>query len=299
VATSLRRFRREDADAVVALSRQAFARPEEHVGNPVWLTVAELERETADWQPPATETLIVAEEDGELVGFGGVEVAEGFEHADLFGPIVARHAQGRRLGARLLEESLELTRSHGASVLVAAIGTRNGRGRVLLERSSFTPRARPQAFYELRPEEHRAVPPSTGGPKVRRARAADLEAVLALYRECFPDDRFPEGALHAGIEDGTVYVADVDGRPAGLLTIDPADRWIYLVGVTEGARARGVGGALLSGALEDYWADHPGEALGLSVRADNEPAVRLYRRQGFRPTILLQVYELRLAPAPR
>jgi ribosomal protein S18 acetylase RimI-like enzyme len=35
-------------------------------------------------------------------------------------------------------------------------------------------------------------------------------------------------------------------------------------------------------------------ALGLSVRADNDPAVRLYRRQGFRPTILLQVYELTL-----
>jgi ribosomal protein S18 acetylase RimI-like enzyme len=294
VATSLRSFRPGDAEAVVALSRQAFARPEEHVGNPVWMSVAELERETADWKPAPSETLIVAEEDNDVVGFGGVEVAEGFEHADLFGPLVAKHAQGRRLGARLLQESVALARAHDASILVAAIGTRNSRGRILLERNGFVPRAHPQAFYELRPEEHRPVSATALTPEVRRARADDLNAVLALYRECFPDDRFPEGALRAGLDDGTVYVAEVDHRPAGLLTIDPADRWIYLVGVTADERGHGVGGLLLSRALEDYWTDHPGEALGLSVRADNEPAVRLYRRQGFRPTILLQVYELHL-----
>jgi ribosomal protein S18 acetylase RimI-like enzyme len=294
VATSLRSFRPADAEAVVALSRQAFARPEEHVGNPVWMSVVELERETADWKPAPSETLIVAEEDNDIVGFGGVEVAEGFEHADLFGPLVAKHAQGRRLGARLLQESVPLARAHGASILVAAIGTRNSRGRILLERNGFVSRAHPQAFYELRPEEHRPVPASTSPPEVRRARPDDLDAVLALYRECFPDDRFPEGALRSGLDDGTVYVAEVEHRPAGLLTIDPADRWIYLVGVTADERGHGVGGLLLSRALEDYWMDHPGEALGLSVRADNEPAVRLYRRQGFRPTILLQVYELHL-----
>jgi ribosomal protein S18 acetylase RimI-like enzyme len=278
----------------VALSRQAFARPEEHVGNPVWMSVAELQRETADWTPAPTETLIVAEEDDDVVGFGGVEVAEGFEHADLFGPVVAKHAQGRRLGARLLEESIALARGHGASILVAAIGTRNSRGRILLERNGFVPRSHPQAFYELHPEEHRPTSAPTSQPEVRRATPDDLEAVLALFRECFPDDRFPESALRSGLDDGSVYVAEVANRPAGILTIDPADRWIYLVGVSADQRGHGVGGYLLSRALEDYWLDHPGEALGLSVRADNEPAVRLYRRQGFRPTILLQVYELHL-----
>lgn len=278
----------------MALSRQAFARPEEHVGNPVWMSVAELQRETADWTPAPTETLIVAEEDDDVVGFGGVEVAEGFEHADLFGPVVAKHAQGRRLGARLLEESIALARGHGASILVAAIGTHNSRGRILLERNGFVPRPHPQAFYELHPEEHRPTSAPTSQPEVRRATPDDLEAVLALFRECFPDDRFPESALRSGLDDGSVYVAEVASRPAGILTIDPADRWIYLVGVTADERGHGVGGHLLSRALEDYWLDHPGEALGLSVRADNEPAVRLYRRQGFRPTILLQVYELHL-----
>lgn len=295
MATSLRSFRPADAEAVVALSRQAFVRPEEHVGNPVWFSIGELQREIADWKPQAGETLLVAEEEGQIVGFGGVEVAEGFEHADLFGPLVAKRAQGRHLGARLLEESVALARAHGASILVAAIGTRNGRGRVLLERNGFAPRPHPQAFYELRPEEHHPPSAPAAPIEVRRAEPDDLAGVLGLYRECFPNDRFSEAALRSSLDDGTVYVANLESRPAGFLTIDPADRWIYLVGVTAEERGRGVGGYLLSRALEDYWRSHPGEALGLSVRADNEAAVRLYRRQGFRPTILLQVYELALS----
>ena len=39
---------------------------------------------------------------------------------------------------------------------------------------------------------------------------------------------------------------------------------------------------------------HPGETLGLSVRADNLPALRLYRHQGFAPLLVLQAFQLPL-----
>jgi ribosomal protein S18 acetylase RimI-like enzyme len=55
-----------------------------------------------------------------------------------------------------------------------------------------------------------------------------------------------------------------------------------------------VGGYLLSRALQEYWSTHPGETLGLDVAADNVPAIRLYRRQGFAPWLVLQTYELGL-----
>jgi ribosomal protein S18 acetylase RimI-like enzyme len=294
VDTNLRKFRREDADLVVALARQAYLRPEEQVGNPVWRTRAELESEISDWDPPATDTLLVAEEGGEIVGIGGVEAGAGSPVADLFGPVVAKRAQGRRLGSRLLAESIALARAHGASALDAAVGTRNRRGRVLLESNGFSRRGGAQAFYELRPQDHRPAAPTPKELTVRRAGSADAESVLALYRECFPDGRFPEDWLRAGLEKGVVHVAELEASPVAFLTIDRADRWIYLVGVTLDARGRGVGGFLLSRALEAYWSENPGEALGLAVRADNTAAVRLYRRQGFRPTLLLQTYELSL-----
>lgn len=130
--------------------------------------------------------------------------------------------------------------------------------------------------------------------EVRRGRPGDLEVALALYHECFPQGRFPESVWRAGLERGTIYLAEEKGRALALVDIDPSDRWIYHLGVTESARSRGIGAVLLSSALQDYWAVHPGETLGLSVGADNLPAIRLYRRQGFMPWLVLQYFELTL-----
>jgi ribosomal protein S18 acetylase RimI-like enzyme len=55
-----------------------------------------------------------------------------------------------------------------------------------------------------------------------------------------------------------------------------------------------VGSYILSRALVDYWESHPHESLGLSVRADNLPALRLYRRQGFAPLLVVESFELPL-----
>ena len=79
-----------------------------------------------------------------------------------------------------------------------------------------------------------------------------------------------------------------------MLNIDPGDRWIYHVGVTEAERGRGIGAYILSRSLELYWADHPGETLGLDVDADNVPAIRMYRHQGFAPWFVYQTLELAL-----
>ena len=79
-----------------------------------------------------------------------------------------------------------------------------------------------------------------------------------------------------------------------MVNIDAADRWIYHLGVTADERDRGIGAYVLSEALAGYWSNHPGETLGLSVQADNLPALRLYRRQGFAPLLVLQAFELPL-----
>lgn len=294
MAASLRSFAAGDRDAVVELSRQALARPTDQVGNPIWVTREDLDRELVEWEPPPEDTLFVAEEEGRVVGFGGVELPREFEHAELFGPIVAPKAQGHRLGTALLETSTERARAAGATSILTAIGTRNAAGRLLLEGHGFRRDEGAQATYRLRPTDHRPLREAPAGVIVRPAGAEDLERAVTLYRECFPEGRWPDAVWKENIGRGTVYAAEAEGEVIGVLNIDPSDSWIYHVGVTEDARNRHVGAYLLSRALEDYWQKHPGEEIGLDVRADNVPAIRLYRRQGFAPWLVLQIFELSL-----
>jgi ribosomal protein S18 acetylase RimI-like enzyme len=294
VASSLRSFRTDDHPAVLELSRHALQRPVEQVGNPMWTTRDELESELSNWDLDPAETLLVEEQDGEVVGFAGVEVTSGWKQADLFGPLVAPAFRGRKLGTVLLEASIERAGDRGAERVFGAVGTRNLAGRLLLTRTGFEPRGTTAAVFRLGPSDHRRV--ETGPPNVvvRRGRAQDLEVTLQLYRECFPAGVFPEIAWRQGLEEGTVYLAESNGEALAVVHIDTSDRWIYHLGVTESERSHGVGSYILSCALSDYWQRHPGESLGLSVRADNLPALRLYRRQGFAPLLVVETFELPL-----
>jgi ribosomal protein S18 acetylase RimI-like enzyme len=292
--STLRSFRPADRPAVLELSRHALQRPTEQVGNPLWNTREELESELADWNVDPGETLLVEEEDGTVVAFGGVEVSAGWEHADLFGPLVAPAFRGQKRGTVLLEASIERAEARGAERVVASVGTRNLHGRMLLERAGFRAFGTASAVFRVTPGEHRPVEAGPAGVTVRRGRPSDLERTLALYRECFPDGSFPDTAWETGLEARTVYLAESEGTVLALVDIDPSDRWVYHLGVAEAERSQGVGGYVLSSALTDYWKRRPGEALGLSVRADNLPALRLYRRQGFMPLLVAESFELPL-----
>jgi len=269
-------------------------KPQEQVGNPLWTTAEELESELSDWEVPPEETLFVDEIDGEIVGFAGVEVSPGFDHADLFGPLVAPSHRGQKLGTMLLEAAIERAENRSARRVVGAVGTRNATGRLLLERAGFAPSGSATAVFRLTESDHRRVETAPGELTVRPGTAEDLDATMRLYRECFPDGSFPESAWLAGLEQGAVYIGEAGGEGRAMVNIDAADRWIYHLGVTADERDRGIGAYVLSEALADYWSNHPGETLGLSVQADNLPALRLYRRQGFAPLLVLQAFELPL-----
>lgn len=294
MGNSLRNYAARDREAVLELSRQALQREREQVGNPLWTTAAELESELSDWEVPPEETLVVDEVDGEVIGFAGVEISPGFDHADLFGPLVAPGYRGQEIGSLLLEAAIERAENRGARRVVAAVGVRNAAGRLLLERAGFVPYGSATAVFRLNEGDHRRVASGPPDLTVRPGNPADLDATMRLYRECFPDGSFPESAWLAGLEQGAVYIGEAGGEPRAMVNIDAPDRWIYHLGVTASERDQGIGAYLLSEALAAYWASHPGETLGLSVSADNLPALRLYRRQGFAPLLVLQAFELPL-----
>jgi ribosomal protein S18 acetylase RimI-like enzyme len=294
VGSSLRSFAPQDRAAVLELSRHALQRPQEQVGNPLWTTAEELESELSDWEVPPEETLFVDEIDGEVVGFAGVEISPGFDHADLFGPLVAPSHRGQKLGSILLEAAIERAENRTAHRVVGAVGARNATGRLLLERAGFAPSGNATAVFRLTEADHRRVESGPETLTVRPGMPDDLDVTMELYRECFPDGSFPESAWLTGLEQGAVYIGEADQAARAIVNIDAADRWIYHLGVTESERDRGIGAYVLSEALAGYWSNHPGETLGLSVHADNLPALRLYRRQGFAPLLVLQAFELPL-----
>ena len=292
MASSLRSFRRDDIPAVLDLSRRAFGRPEEQVGNPLWASLDELESELSDWDESPETTLLVDVEDGEVVGFGGVEVAKAFTHADLFGPLIAPGYRGQRLGSELLDASVAIAVEHGKRSVVASVGPRNISGRILLEHKGFHPRGPAKAVFRLAPEEHKPMVEGPEDVEVRRADVDDLEAALGLYHETFPEGVFSDDAWRDGLAKGSVHLAERQGTPLAFVNLDPSDRWAYQIGVVQRERSRGVGRYLLSRVLEEYWTQRPGEVIGMSVEADNLPALRLLRRQGFAPWLVLQSYEL-------
>ncbi len=128
--------------------------------------------------------------------------------------------------------------------------------------------------------------------EVRRGTVDDLERALRLYHETFPQGVFPDDSWREGLARGSVHLAERGGEPLAFVNLDPSDRWAYQIGVVAQERSRGVGRFLLSRVLEEYWAEHPGEVVGMSVQADNLPALRLLRRAGFAPWLVLQSYEL-------
>ncbi|MFI2610782.1 GNAT family N-acetyltransferase [Kitasatospora sp. NPDC018619] len=122
----------------------------------------------------------------------------------------------------------------------------------------------------------------------------DADAVRALLAESYPDSWFDPRLLADG---GYVGVRE-DGRllaVAGVHVRSPAQRVALLgnVATHPDARGRGLARACVSALCRHLAAttDH----LGLNVRTDNAPAIRLYERLGF--TTVATYNELVLGPA--
>jgi ribosomal protein S18 acetylase RimI-like enzyme len=288
VDVNLRSFRPSDAGALLTLSRRAQTRDEEQVGTPLWSTREELDAELGGLDRPAEETLRALEEKGAVAGFGGIELED---EAVLFGPLVHPTFRGRKIGRTLFAASIEIARENQVERLVAAIGVRNAGGRLMLESAGFEPAGGPVAVYRLAPGAHRPVAEPTRGVTTRAAGPGDLDWLLPLCRECFARTNLADDAWRRALARGQVRVAEENGKPVAFVRINPVRRRVYH-GVTAEARTRGIGGFVLSEALQAYLRDYPGHTLRLRAPIENVPGSRLYRHQGFVPWLMLQPFGL-------
>ncbi len=121
---------------------------------------------------------------------------------------------------------------------------------------------------------------------LRRAAAADLDAIMAIERATFPDDAWSISSMRAELTGphGFYLVAtdeDAIVGYAGLLAPEGSGQGdIQTIAVAEAARGRGIGRALMDALLAEAARRGAGEVF-LEVRAGNEPAQHLYATLGF------------------
>ena len=121
---------------------------------------------------------------------------------------------------------------------------------------------------------------------MRDLRWTDIDAVTALERELFPDDAWSLAALWAELaarpRRSYVVEQDDDGAVVGYAGVDLAGEVadVMTMAVAGRAQGRGLGRKLLEELVTRAEADHAAYLM-LEVRADNEPARKLYESRGF------------------
>ena len=130
-------------------------------------------------------------------------------------------------------------------------------------------------------------PDALPSPRIRRADAVDLDALVALEERVFSHDRLSRAQFrrHLDSDSALVLIAKEDGRLLGVALVffrrgARVARLYSLVTAPE-ARGRGVGAALLE-ATERAARMRRCRSLRLEVRTDNRAARRLYETRGYR-----------------
>ncbi|MFA5939556.1 MAG: GNAT family N-acetyltransferase [Sinimarinibacterium sp.] len=142
-----------------------------------------------------------------------------------------------------------------------------------------------------------------GAVRIRRARPADAAAILAL-EDAFPSDRMSARSVRRFLSAATAraVIADRDGAVAGalILLLRRNSRWGRIYSVVVDPRHRGLGlGRRLVEAAETLARREGCTGVGLEVRADNDPARKLYRSLGYAEAAALPAYYQDGAPGIR
>ncbi|HEY6798589.1 MAG TPA: ribosomal protein S18-alanine N-acetyltransferase [Kineosporiaceae bacterium] len=154
--------------------------------------------------------------------------------------------------------------------------------------------------------------PAHGAVALRRLRWWDVAAVAELERGLFGGTAWSAETFWSELAQPSrwyVVAQTADGALAGYagVMVTGAEADVQTVAVAPAAQGCGVGARLLAALVEEAGA-RGATSLLLEVRADNAPAIRLYRRFGFeRIAVRRRYYQpddvdalvLRLRPLPR
>lgn len=218
---------------------------------------------------------------------------EPFESGILGGPVfrLSFPAQSASPGGDEVRVLVEEARGAGARLVSCRIPAARQDLASALERGGFRP------IETLVTYSRPLRPAPSAPPGVRPATAIDAAACVAIARTAFGYDRYhvdPEIERSVADEIKAKWVANAfDGRADSIHVACPADAiagfvicrlagsevTIDLIAVAQDQRGRGLGAALVAGALRHY--DGRAEVMRAGTQASNLPSNRLYRRFAF------------------
>ncbi len=245
----------------------------------------------------ATPFLALA--DGDVAGLIVHRLRRRLNHATFEGWVsdlfVRERFRGRGIGRSLLDAAIAEWRLRGGHQVMLEVAHERIAARGLYESAGFVNQGR---YYEIAPVRARRIAPSAG-VEVRRIAEddADFDATTRLLAELGrpapTEEKLPAlrrtYAQHAGRDDTASMLAVLEGTPVGFVSLEfrrpffarALQAWIPDLIVTESARGRDIGAALLDAAF--------GEAIrrgayGAALESGDQRAVahRLYEAAGMR-----------------
>ena len=249
---------------------------------------ARLSREALSyaWAPaeiddlPSKHPELVIERDGNLLtAFAGANQA-------CLAYSYASDAEFVDLFPDMFEQLLPRIRKvHGAETVRFRLSLGSSRTAVepVLKKLSFKPQ-RPWLIFVL--EKRGAVKTTTPkGIVFRAGTVADIDAIVRIDREAFPDTPMPEGAYRNHLARGDELLLATEGAEVvgfALYSYNGADEgYLSSLAVADAYRGRSIGPALVARVAK--WAFAQGaDHLALRTEEDNGTAIKVYRTIGFK-----------------
>ncbi|AFK51197.1 ribosomal-protein-alanine acetyltransferase [Thermogladius calderae 1633] len=135
---------------------------------------------------------------------------------------------------------------------------------------------------------------AVAGVEIRASREEDIPTLLEIERECFPPDLAYDRSVFEElftIINGVVLVAEVGGRVIGYAAgvVEEGYGHVVSIAVAPSWQGKGVGSLLLE-KLEEKLRGLGAACFVLEVAVDNERALRLYTKSGYRVVRVLKGY---------
>ncbi|RJG23624.1 GNAT family N-acetyltransferase [Paenibacillus thiaminolyticus] len=242
--------------------------------------------------PALVEAFAVQMERGELVGALGLDIDAGGRSAEIWGPFLSCPQDEWQRRAMQLWHRMRNELAHRVDTFYGFYHEMNRNAQQWMMQLGAELKS-----TEVVLEAERSLHTRHAHPSVREISSLRSEEFLRLHKSVFPGTyRSGPDILERINENYCVFMFEDEDGLQGYIYVEREPEFdegrIEFIAVAPSARGRGIGAALLQRGLGYLFEDPRIEKITLCVRADNEQALHLYRRAGFRELHRLRFYAI-------